>query len=85
MKNVTVYTMNFCPYCEMAKRLLKSKDIPFTETKVAEDDDATWASLEKKTGFKTMPQIFIGDHFVGGYRELSVLEQEGKLDSLLKS
>ncbi len=56
--------MNYCPYCISAKKLLASKNLPFEEILVADDDDATWKYLEKETGYKTMPQIFIGDQFI---------------------
>src|SRR4051812_16162054 len=79
MKKITVYTMQFCPYCDSAKRLLSAKGFPFDEVKVAEDDDATWLRLEKQTGFKTMPQIFIGDKFIGGYTDLANLDKKGEL------
>lgn len=77
--------MQFCPYCESAKRLFKSKGYVFEEILVAEDDDATWDRLEKETGFKTMPQIFIGDKFIGGYTDLAELEKKGQLDALVRS
>jgi glutaredoxin 3 len=83
-KKVLIYTMHHCPYCLSAKELFKKKKITFEEKLVAEDDDATWERLEKETGYKTMPQIFIGDQFIGGFSELSGLDREGKLDSLLK-
>ncbi|MBI3557161.1 MAG: glutaredoxin 3 [Deltaproteobacteria bacterium] len=84
MKKVTVYTMNCCPYCTAAKKLLQQKGLTFEEVLVAEDDDATWKRLEKETGFKSMPQIFIGEKFVGGYTELARLDQSGELDELVK-
>ena len=41
--------------------------------------------MQKKTnGARTIPQIFIGDTYVGGYHELKALEIEGKLNSLLE-
>ena len=83
MKKVTVYTMSYCPYCENAKRLLTQGAIPFDEVKVADDDEAEWARLEKLTGYKTMPQIFIGDKFIGGFNELVKLEKSGELAKLL--
>lgn len=84
MKKVTVYTMNYCPYCTAAKKLLQQKGIGFEEVFVAEDDEATWKKLEKETGYKTMPQIFIDSKFVGGYTELTKLDQSGELDTLVK-
>ncbi len=84
MKNVTVYTMNYCPYCTAAKKLLQQKGIAFEEVFVAEDDEATWKMLEKKTGYKTMPQIFIDSKFVGGFSELTRIDESGELDALVK-
>jgi glutaredoxin 3 len=84
MAKVLVYTMNYCSYCEAAKRLLKGKGIAFEEILVADDDDATWKRLQKETGYRTMPQIFIGDRFVGGYVQLAALERNGELDALVK-
>ena len=39
--------------------------------------------LKKSNGAKTVPQIFIGEHHVGGNVELQTLEKDGKLNSLL--
>lgn len=84
MKKITVYTMSYCPYCQSAKRLLQQKGLAYEEVFVADDDDATWEKLEKETGYKTMPQIFVGDKFVGGYTELAKLDASGELDKLVK-
>ena len=39
--------------------------------------------MMQKTGRRTVPQICIGDHHVGGFDELAALERAGKLDPLL--
>jgi glutaredoxin 3 len=36
-----------------------------------------------RTGRRTVPQIYIGDHHVGGYDDLAALDRAGKLDALL--
>jgi glutaredoxin 3 len=82
MANVTVYTMESCPYCLRAKDLLKQRGIAFQEKLLSMDDDAAWDQLEKKSGMKTMPQIFAGDKLIGGYRELADLDQKDQLASL---
>jgi len=41
--------------------------------------------VKKSGGIRTVPQIFIDDHHVGGCDELYALEREGKLDPLLKA
>ena len=84
MKKITVYSLTYCPYCKSAKKLLDSKGLKYEEIIVSEDDDETWDRLEKETGFKTMPQIFIGEQFIGGYTDLAALDKSGKLEELAK-
>lgn len=82
MPKITVYTMAHCPYCERAKSLLKSKNLPFDEVKVPLDDDAGWDDLYRKSGMRTMPQIFADDRLIGGYAELAQLDAQDGLASL---
>lgn len=79
---VRVYTMSFCPYCEAAKALLQRRGVTYSEIRVSEDDDASWDALYKKSGMKTMPQIFFGDELIGGYQELSKRDKVDGLKSL---
>src|SRR5437660_1685804 len=65
MKPVKIYTTSWCPYCVRAKRLLDKKGISYEEVDV-ESDDETRARLVQQTGRRTVPQIFIGEHHVGG-------------------
>jgi glutaredoxin 3 len=36
-----------------------------------------------RTGRRTVPQIYIGDHHVGGYDDLAALDRAGELDAML--
>lgn len=81
MAKVKIYTTNYCEFCRRAKELLRSKGIPFEEIDVT-DDDATRDWLVQKTGYKTVPQIFIDEKPIGGYEELTELDREGKLRRL---
>ena len=83
MPKVTVYTTRFCPYCHMAKELLRKKGITaFEEIDVSER--ALRAEMSAKAGGRrTVPQIWIGERHVGGCDDLYALDREGKLDSLL--
>ncbi len=83
MKPVTIYSADWCPYCNRAKSLLKSKGVEFNEINV-DKVPGSREKIVKQTGMRTIPQIFIGDHFVGGFSELSALESSGELDGLLK-
>ena len=82
MAKVIVYTMNYCPYCSRAKALLQQRGVPFEEVMVADDDDAQWDALYKKSGMKTMPQIYAGERLIGGYTELAAEDQKDQLSSL---
>jgi glutaredoxin 3 len=84
MKSVKIYTTPYCPYCVRAKRLLERKGVAFDEIDVANDDQAR-LDLAERTGLRSVPQIFIGEHHVGGSDDLHALEQDGKLDALLRS
>ena len=85
MKKVIIYTCHMCNYCSAAKHLLNKKKIDYTEIDIAVDSSKRLEMQEKTNGARTIPQVFIGDTYVGGYNELKALEIEGKLDNLLKN
>ena len=62
---------------------MKRKNIEFTEYNVAKDITKREEMFKKSNGARTVPQIFIGEHHVGGNAELQTLDKEGKLISLL--
>ncbi len=84
MKKVTLYTTTSCPYCVRAKELLKRKQIPFTEITVAWDDELAWQEMQKRSGMKTVPQIFFGEKCIGGFTDLAAIDAKGELESALK-
>lgn len=61
-----------------AKNLLNSKGIAFEEINLDGKEDELVA-LRKRTGHRTVPQIFFDDKFVGGYSELAALDAQGQL------
>ena len=85
MKKVVIYTGDLCIHCNWAMELLNRKNIKFTEYNIAKDSIKREEMLKKSSGMRTVPQIFIGEHHVGGNLELQALEREGKLDNLLKN
>ena len=83
MQPVTIYTTMLCPYCHMAKRLLKEKGVAYEEINVSRSADRE--KMRSRAGGKnTVPQIFIGETHVGGCDELHALERDGTLDGLLQ-
>ncbi len=83
MKKVIIYTGPMCNYCSAAKHLLNKKKIVYKELDIATDVSKMKEMQKKTNGARTIPQIFIGDTYVGGYNELKALEVAGKLNSLL--
>ena len=79
---VVMYTTNWCPYCERARRLFASKGAAFEEIDV-ESAPEKRAEMQTRSGRRSVPQIFIGDQHVGGSDELAALVESGKLDSML--
>jgi glutaredoxin 3 len=81
MPQVTVYTTPYCSFCHRAKMLLRGKSVAFEEIDVSDYDERR--ALEERTQWPTVPQIFIGEKFVGGFDQLEALDESGELDALL--
>jgi glutaredoxin 3 len=83
MATITMYSTAVCPYCVRAERLLRAKGVTEID-KIRVDLDATRrVEMVERTGRRTVPQIFIGETYVGGCDELYDLEHEGRLTALL--
>lgn len=85
MPQIDIYTTPYCPYCLGAKDLLRKKNIEFREIDVSRDRELRRAMIARANGRTTVPQIFIGDTHVGGCDDLYALDDDGKLDPLLRS
>ena len=85
MADVEIYTTMFCPFCVRAKKLLESKDVPFTEIDVSTSSSKRAEMTEKADGLYTVPQIFIDGIGIGGSDELAALNASGKLDEMLQA
>jgi len=79
---VEIYTTSSCPFCVRAKRLLDARGIDYDEIDVA-DDPALRADLVKRTGRRTVPQIFIDGEPIGGFEELAALDASTRLADLV--
>jgi len=84
MKTATLYTTKYCPYCVRAKQLLDRKKVQYKELAV-DSDVQLRREMMAKSGATSVPQIWIGEHHVGGCDELFALEQQGKLDQMLSA
>ena len=80
-KNVKVYSTDYCPYCTQAKTLLTAEGIAFEEIDLTNQPEKRAKLSEENNGYRTVPMIFIGDEFIGGFSELAQLKSSGALKS----
>lgn len=83
MPQIEMYTTQICPYCVRAKDLLKRKGFAPVEYRVDDDDARREEMLARSGGRRTVPQIFINGHHVGGCDDLHELDAKGELDRML--
>ncbi len=84
MGSVVMYSKWGCGYCMWARRLLARKGVEVKHINVTFRPTSFREMVQRSGGQTTAPQIFIGDHHVGGYRELVDLDAGGELDLLLE-
>lgn len=83
MAIVIMYSSAFCPYCVMAERLLLKKGVQRIHKIRVDLEPNRRLEMMEKTQRRTVPQIYIGETYVGGYDDLAALERLGQLDLLL--
>lgn len=83
MAKVVIYSKVPCPYCVRAKSFLTEKGVAFEEIDLTEKPEEI-ERIKNDTGWRTVPIIMIDGKLIGGYNDMKALEDEGKLDALLK-
>ena len=83
MAKVLMYCTAICPYCIRAEQLLQRKGVQEIEKIRVDLQPELRMAMMEKTGQRTVPQIYIGGKYVGGYDELASLDHAGGLDKLL--
>jgi glutaredoxin 3 len=84
MSPVRMYCTHMCGYCRMALQLLAGKGVA-VESIYVDDQPERRTEMQRLTGRRTVPQIFIGRTHVGGYSDLAALERAQQLDALLQA
>jgi glutaredoxin 3 len=85
MNEITMYTSTRCPFCKQAEALLSSKGIQAINKIYIDGDESQRLLMISRTQRRTVPQIYIGKIYVGGFDDLAKLERDGELDLLLLS
>ena len=83
MPQISMYCTAWCPYCIAAERMLANKGVVGIEKIRVDLEPARRAEMMQRSGRRTVPQIYIDDFHVGGFDDLSALNQAGKLEVML--
>ncbi|MFK0573016.1 GrxA family glutaredoxin [Endozoicomonas sp.] len=77
MERFTVFGRPGCGFCVRAKELLEAKGLPLKYIDI-HAEGISKADLEKTVGkpVETVPQIFHGQQYIGGYTDLEVYLKE---------
>ena len=77
-RKIIVYSTSWCQPCKLAKKLLQERGLEYQEIDI---EERGWSrdDLYETTAGSTVPQILINDDTIGGYDDLIILDQEGKL------
>lgn len=85
MQSVVMYSTAVCPYCNAAERLLKARGVELIDKRRIDLNPAERDEMMlRSNGRRSVPQIFIGTTHVGGFDDLSALDQAGSLIPLLQ-
>ncbi len=78
MPEVTVYTTGFCGLCTQVMALLTRRGVAFVEVNVEDHPDLP-GQLLARSGRRTLPQVYVGERYIGGAAELAALDRSGEL------
>eukprot|EP01023_Acetabularia_acetabulum_P014133 TRINITY_DN16945_c0_g1_i8.p2 TRINITY_DN16945_c0_g1~~TRINITY_DN16945_c0_g1_i8.p2 ORF type:complete len:317 (-),score=50.50 TRINITY_DN16945_c0_g1_i8:57-1007(-) len=84
LASIVVVTTKGCPYCKKAKALLKEEGYDYSELELTTDKELL-QKVKDFTGQRTVPQIFIGNDFMGGASELLKIKDDGLLKEKIEA
>ena len=82
MKNIEIYTLDYCPYCQKAKFFLDELNIKYKEYSCEENEEKMRTKLKEKynlPNLATFPQIIIDGKNIGGYSDLIEKYNQGQI------
>ena len=83
MNKIIIYSKGYCPFCVKAKEFFQIKGLEYQEIDIGVSEELQQEMLKKSNGRKTVPQIFINNHHIGGYDDLIAASDECKLEKYL--
>jgi glutaredoxin 3 len=83
MTEVVMYTTGICPFCIMEKQIFDDMDVSYREIRVDQHPEKRH-EMREMTGRRTVPQVFVGDRYVGGCDDTQDALRSGQLKDWLK-
>ncbi|SAM07379.1 hypothetical protein [Absidia glauca] len=82
---VVIFSKSYCPYCSATKNLFKQLGVEAVVLELDQIDDgaAIQDYLQKKTGQRTVPNVFVAQQHVGGNSDVQAANSNGSLEKLL--
>jgi len=81
---VVLYIKSDCIFCERTKELLDSKGVEYKTINIEKYEDPL-EFLQMRTGYRSVPQIYINGTNIGNYEILRELYLNGTIDKLLNT
>ena len=81
-KNIEIYTLDYCPYCQKAKFFLKEQNVKFKEISCDDNEEEMRKKLTDKFNLPhlaTFPQIIIDGVNIGGYSDMIEKFNQGEI------
>ena len=72
-KQIEIYTLDYCPFCQKAKMFLDSQKVSYNEISCEDNEEEMREFLTKKynlPSLATFPQIIIDGKNIGGYSDM---------------
>lgn len=84
---VVIWSKSYCPHCNATKQLFARKagtDVVVHEMNEIDNGDLLQKELERMTGQRTVPNVFVNGKHIGGNSNVQALDRDDELDKLLK-
>lgn len=79
---VKLYTRRWCGYCLATRQLFTQLGVDFEEIAIDGQPGLRQEVSERAGNWRTVPMVFVGDRFIGGYQEVAELLRRGELEQM---
>ncbi len=84
MVTVEIFSSPSCGYCVRAKKLLTAVGAAFVERDISSSEHRE-EFVRRLPRVRSVPQIFIDEIHIGGFEDLEILQNSGRLNELLSA